>query len=82
MGKKSLRDEMPETAGFIDSLREAFGKEMVDEQIRQGMRGQPVFWARENGREIGTRSDSAASEAVKWDQRGVSYLVPKNGENE
>lgn len=50
----SLREEMPETARFIDGLREAFGKESIDGQIRAGMNGSPVFYARENGIEIGT----------------------------
>ncbi|MEG1678674.1 MAG: hypothetical protein RR326_01155 [Stenotrophomonas sp.] len=49
-----LRDEMPETAAFIDALREAFGVVEINQQIRGGMHGEPVFFARENGREIGT----------------------------
>ncbi|WP_057292873.1 hypothetical protein [Noviherbaspirillum sp. Root189] len=52
--KTTLRDEMPMVAGFIDDLRAAFGKEMIDGQIRKGMRGEPVFHAVENGHEIGT----------------------------
>lgn len=46
---------MPQTARFIDEMRAIFGREHVDGQIRLGLRGQPVFWARENGMEIGTR---------------------------
>lgn len=46
---------MPTVAAFIDTLREVFGKEMIDAQIRQGLRGEPVFWASENGRTVGTR---------------------------
>ena len=45
---------MPEVTAFIDSLREAFGKDHIDQQIRRGMRGEPVFYARENGHQIGT----------------------------
>lgn len=55
MAKRNLRRDMPAVTAFIDSLREVFGKEMIDGQIRQGMRGEPMFWASENGHEIGTR---------------------------
>ncbi len=53
---KPLRLAMPHTAGFIDALREAFGAPQIDQAIRAGIEGQPTFWARENGREIGTRA--------------------------
>ena len=45
--RRSLRDEMPETAAFVDALREAFGEEAVT----AWMRGQDGGWfcARENG---------------------------------
>lgn len=45
---------MPEVASFIDSLREAFGKDEIDIQIRQGLKGEPVFFAKENGYVLGT----------------------------
>ena len=51
---RSLRDQMPQVAAFIDDLREAFGREVIDGQIRAGLAGQPVFHAREGGHEIGT----------------------------
>lgn len=54
MSKPSMREQMPEVAAFIDSMRDAFGKEHIDQQIRKGMRGEPVFFARENGYQIGT----------------------------
>lgn len=47
---------MPQTAKWIDELREAFGKEEIDAQIRKGMKGEPTFWAKENGIEIGTKT--------------------------
>lgn len=53
----SLREAMPQTAAFIDALREAFGREDIDAQIRAGMSGVPGrFYARENGHEVGTPS--------------------------
>jgi hypothetical protein len=51
----SLRDQMPVTAAFIDQMRTMFGQESVDAQIRAGLRGEPMFWAREGGVEIGTK---------------------------
>jgi hypothetical protein len=44
---------MPQTAAFIDAMREAFGAPGIDAAIRAGMRGEPGFYARENGLEVG-----------------------------
>jgi hypothetical protein len=57
---KGLRQLMPVTAEIVDELRQWLGREFVDEQIRQGKRGRPTFWARETGpdgvvREFGSR---------------------------
>ena len=40
---------------FIDGMREAFGKDAIDAQIRLGIAGHGTFWASENGIEIGSR---------------------------
>ncbi len=53
----SLREEMPMVAAFIDEMREQFGKTEIDNQIRKGMAGLPVFWASENGHEVGTNPE-------------------------
>lgn len=53
--KGSMREEMPVTAAWIDRMREAFGAEHIDGQIRKGMKGEPVFWASENGHTVGTK---------------------------
>lgn len=63
--QKSLREEMPSTAAFIDMLREAFGASAVDPQIKAGLRGAPVFHAIENGHEIGTPVQHW--DAIGWD---------------
>lgn len=47
-----LREKMPGVTAWIDSLREAFGKEMVDKMIRTGLRD-GTFWAVENGLVVG-----------------------------
>lgn len=54
MGDKSLREEMPEVAHFIDLLRDAFGRAAVDPSLSRGLDGEPVFFAVEGGRQIGT----------------------------
>ncbi len=55
MTTRSLRSDMPLVTEFIDVVREAFGRPAVDAAIRAGLDGQPTFWARENGLEIGAR---------------------------
>ena len=57
VSKPSMREQMPQCAAFIDSLRDAFGKDHIDGQIRAGMRGEPVFYASENGHTIGTKPE-------------------------
>ena len=52
---KPLRQTMPTVAGWIDELREAFGPDQINAAIRAGLDGQPTFYARENGQEVGTR---------------------------
>lgn len=49
----SLRDKMPEIAAWIDELRQAFGRDVIDGQIRRGLRGEVLFHAREGGHELG-----------------------------
>jgi hypothetical protein len=51
----SLREQMPETAAFIDALRREFGAELVDAAIRAGIKGQAgCFYAEERGHQVGT----------------------------
>ncbi|WP_199710602.1 hypothetical protein [Noviherbaspirillum cavernae] len=65
---------MPLTAAFLDDLRAAFGKEAIDAQIRRGLKGEPTFWARENGHRLGTRCTVHTS-AIRYDERGLSCSV-------
>ena len=44
---------MPEMAAFVAELRAAFG-DSVDEAVSRGKSGEPTFYARENGRTVGT----------------------------
>lgn len=52
-----LRVEMPVVAAWVDEFREAFGGDMVNQQIRRGMKGEQTFYATENGHVVGTAMD-------------------------
>ena len=54
MSKANLRDEMPQVAALIDRFRQTFGRTNIDDVIRRGIKGEPVFYASENGHTIGT----------------------------
>ena len=62
---KPLRQSMPETTAFIDAMRDAFGPENINRSIKAGIEGQPTFYARENGQEIGTRAPQSDERTVK-----------------
>ncbi|KXV03248.1 MULTISPECIES: hypothetical protein [unclassified Caballeronia] len=47
---------MPEFADFVVKLREAFGDATIDEAVARGKAGEPTFFAKENGRTVGTKS--------------------------
>lgn len=56
MAGKPLRDSMPIVTAFIDELRDVFGKDAIDQQIRRSVVDElPGFWAQENGVEVGIR---------------------------
>lgn len=75
---KPARAAMPQTAAFIDALREAFGREAIDAQIRKGMSGLPGFFhASEGGRSVGTPSAPARFEISAAD---MVIIPPKKEE--
>jgi hypothetical protein len=61
---------MPEVARFIDRMRDAFGREAVDLSLSRGLAGEPVFFAVEGGRHLGTSPGDDASVAA-WPMNGV-----------
>ncbi len=71
MTTRSLRSDMPLVTEFVDALRESFGRPAVDAAIRAGLEGQPTFWARENGLEIGARLPDTG---VPVSQMGIGSL--------
>jgi hypothetical protein len=72
--KKNLRQEMPTITAIVDMVREIAGKEAVDQNIRAGLNGKPLFWARENGHELGTR-DTSQTSVIRYDERDLPYLA-------
>jgi len=50
----NLRSQMPGVTAWIDSLRDVFGADEINAFIKSGMAGVPVFYASENGRQVGT----------------------------
>lgn len=60
----SLREQMPETAAFLDDLRAVFGKESIDAQVRRALSGAPGFWAME-GRRLGVRMTEHTCEVYR-----------------
>jgi hypothetical protein len=76
----SLREEMPQTAAFIDAMREAFGAEAINPQIKKGMAGVPgFFYAKENGHEVGTPAPPARIEISAADMQ-LGPFNPANKE--
>lgn len=59
-----MRQAMPETAAFIDALRETFGAAEINAAIKDGIAGHPTFWAKENGHEIGTKEQEQTNRCV------------------
>lgn len=73
MTKGSLREQMPVVAALIDEYRTVFGAASIDGVIRRAMKGEPVFYAQENGHTFGTPSPVRVR--VQWDQRGIPYVL-------
>lgn len=64
---------MPTVTAFIDALRVEFGREAIDQAIRQGLRD-GTFWASEAGAQVGERpvdDDMAVrlDRMVPWSER-------------
>ncbi len=69
----SLRDVMPTTAAWVDQLRQAFGAEMIDGQIRKAVKGEPdCFFAEEGGHTVGTQLSKRQSFEVNPGNRTVA----------
>lgn len=62
-----LREEMPGVAAVMDELSEVFGRDVVVESMRSGMRD-GSFWAVDhtNGKTFGARPESQAVAALVY----------------
>lgn len=69
----NLRSQMPGVTAWIDSLRDAFGAEEINAFIKSGMAGVPVFYASENGHQVGTPLPAVRAEISAADM----VLTPK-----
>lgn len=74
MNKQQMREAMPQTADFIDRMREVFGAEVINPSLQAGMRGTPGFFAIESGHVIGTL-DTSYRWLVLTSKRGNSYSI-------
>ncbi|OUL88429.1 hypothetical protein [Paraburkholderia hospita] len=77
--RKPPSHPMPEVAGFVRSMRDAFGDDVIDEAIRQGKSGEPAFYACENGRSVGTAVPSGISWKVDDSLRDRHYCPGCDG---
>lgn len=68
------RTAMPGVAAFVDQLRKAFGADYINAIMQRGIRGEPVFHAKENGFEIGTPL-TEPKVVVSWDAKGISHVT-------
>lgn len=59
--RKPVGHPMPETAAFVAEMKLAFGEQEINEAIRRGKAGEPTFYASENGRSVGTASQSTVN---------------------
>jgi len=76
---KPMRSAMPNVTRFIDDMREAFGNEMIDRQIRKGMNGEQGFYAKEGGHTIGT--PLIPVDGVKLSETFVGRMFPPDAFN-
>ncbi len=66
----SLREQMPNTAAMIDSMRAKLGKDAVDAILRRAMKGEEgCFCAYENGHMFGM-PNTATTSVIGWDGMG------------
>lgn len=72
---KPLRQTMPTVAAWIDELREAFGTEQINLQIKDGIAGHPTFYACENGQEVGTKLPDVSADSVKLSETQVGPMA-------
>lgn len=79
----NMRKEMPWITDRIDELRAVFGKEGIDDSIRNGMkptcRPEERFFAQENGHTVGRRYEPDPSKVISAAdmQIGPAFQIEK-----
>lgn len=74
---KHARDAMPKITTWLDDLRSAFGRELVDAQIRAATtEGLPTFYASEGGRRVGVPLPAPGGTAFTADQLVIVRPTP------
>ena len=71
-----MREKMPLVSEFVDEMRAVFGADQINASIKAGMNGEPRFFARENGHQIGTPSTPPAL-SVRADALGLPGAASK-----
>lgn len=66
---------MPRIAAAIDEMRGKFGRDNIDQLIRRGMCGEPVFYAVEAGMCIGTPLVQPRARAVVKGAQGADVVA-------
>lgn len=78
-----MREKMPDIADFIDRLRETFGEEQVNDTIRRGMAGEPVFYVegKVDGKTVRIGTPPKKGTAVHLDREsGIWYTKGEDHE--
>jgi hypothetical protein len=60
VSSKAARESMPLVTAWIDALRLAFGREGIDQAVKNGLKD-GTFWAMENGMVIGSPPENERS---------------------
>ncbi|WP_429298881.1 hypothetical protein [Paraburkholderia sp. GAS199] len=78
--RKPKGHPMPEIAGFVAAMKAAFCAAEIDDAICRGKAGAPTFYARENGRSVGTpASDQINNWRVDSSLRDRHYCAGCDG---
>jgi hypothetical protein len=73
-GAGSLREQMPTTAWFIDFVRQTFGEELANEQVKKGL------WLQKNvDRVRAEQGEAAAVQFAKDHAHMDTFFAEENG---
>ncbi len=70
----SMREKMPVINIWLEIQRQKHGRDRINNLVRRGMNGEPVFYAQEDGHRVGTDPRSVQW-TIGFDEYGRSYVV-------